>query len=69
MRGGGAIGGAIFRSVVESSLESAGRRSDAASPPLSVTRDGIFVGLFGAGAATEAPKVEDTPDETELDKV
>lgn len=62
------MGGAIFRSVVESSLEGAGRRSDGASP-LSVTREGIFEGLFGAGPETEAPKFEETPDETELESV
>lgn len=58
IRGGGAIGGGICRSVAESSrVGGAGRRSGEL-PPLRVflsgAREGIFDGLFAPDAETEA---------------
>jgi hypothetical protein len=71
IRGGGAMGGPIFRRVCESSLRrvcessrdgGAGRRSGEAPPRTdwpSCEREGIFEGLFTLGAVdmTELPKL------------
>jgi hypothetical protein len=54
MRGGGAIGGGIFRMVAESSREGGGGRRSGELPPCGMffngARAGIFEGLFAAEA-------------------
>jgi hypothetical protein len=66
MRGGGAIGGGIFRSVAESSREGGGGRRSGELPPccmlLRGARAGILDGLFMPDADMEPPN----PEETEL---
>jgi hypothetical protein len=62
MRGGGAIGGAIFRMVPALSLEGGGGLRSGELPPLrmlfSGARAGILDGLLMTDADIEAPKVE-----------
>lgn len=66
MRGGGAMGGAIFRIVAESSRDSCGRFSGDILPfivPFMPVREGILEGLFCADAAeTEAPNCDGPTD-------
>jgi hypothetical protein len=72
MRGGGAIGGGIFRMVAESSREGGGGRRSGELPPCGMffngARAGIFEGLFAAEALDMTEPDMTEPDMTELAK-